>query len=248
MRSFLVALQFLTTLPIKIASKVEEKDFGRSLAWFPFIGALLGLILSLSIFLYSFLPQMVIVSLILAGSIIMTGGIHLDGFADTCDGLYGFTTKERALEIMRDSRIGAMGAAGIVMLLLLKFSILANIPPWIAWKYLVLTAAFARWSQVLSCYSSRYVRREGKAKYFIEYAGRRELAVGGVFILALFISLLGIKGLNLFFVSLSIVLISITYIKSRIGGMTGDTIGAINEIAETAVLLFGLIFMRINLC
>ena len=247
MKSLLVALQFLTILPINIASKVEKKDFGRSLAWFPFVGALLGLILSLGIFLFGFLPQMVIAALILAGSIIITGGMHLDGFADTCDGLGAFTTKDRALEIMRDSRIGTMAAAGIVMLLIFKFSILAAIPPGIMWRYLVLTAAFARWAQVLSCFSSRYARQEGKAKYFIEYASWREFSIGGIFILSLFILLLGMTGLKLFLVSLLPVLILLSYIKSKIGGMTGDTIGAINEVAEASVLLFGLIFLRVGL-
>ncbi len=247
MKSFLVALQFLTILPINIAPKVEKKDFGRSLVWFPFVGALLGLILSLGIFLFSFLPQMVIAALILAGSVIITGGMHLDGFADTCDGLCVFTAKERALEIMRDSRIGTMAAVGMVILLILKFSILATMPQGIMWKYLVLMAAFARWAQVLSCFSSRYARQEGKAKYFIEYASWRELTIGGVFILSLFILLLGIKGLGLFLVSILPILILLNYIKSKIGGMTGDTIGAINEVAEAGVLLFGLIFLRIGL-
>jgi adenosylcobinamide-GDP ribazoletransferase len=237
----------MTILPVNIAHKAEKKDFGRSLVWFPFVGALLGLILSLGIFLFGLLPQMVIAALILAGSIIITGGMHLDGFADTCDGLGAFTTKERALEIMRDSRIGTMAAAGIIMLLIFKFSILTTMPQGLMWRYLVLMDAFARWAQVLSCFSSRYARQEGKAKYFIEYAGWRELSIGGIFILFLFILLLGIKGLNLLLVSLLPVLISLSYIKNKIGGMTGDTIGAINEVAEAGVLLFGLIFLRIGL-
>src|SRR3989338_4183113 len=161
MKNFFIALQFLTILPINVKAKVEKEAFGQSLIWFPFVGALIGLLLSLIIFLFGFLPQPVIAALILAGSIIITGGIHLDGFADTCDGLYGFTGKERALEIMRDSHIGTMAAAGITVLLILKFSILPALPLDILWKYLVLMAAFARWAQVCSCFSSRYARRDG---------------------------------------------------------------------------------------
>lgn len=247
MKDLLVALQFLTILPISITSKVKKESFGRALAWFPFVGALIGLALSLSTFLFVILPQAAVAALIVAGSVIITGGIHLDGFADTCDGLYGFTSKERALEIMRDSRIGSMAAAGIVILLILRFSLFLSIPQEVIWKYLVLMAAFARWSQVLACFSSEYARGgEGKGRYFIEYAGLGKLIISGVFILALFILLLGVKGLALFIASLLPVFALIHYIKVKIKGMTGDTIGAINEVAEATVLLFGLIFLRIN--
>ena len=217
------------------------------MACFPFVGALIGMALSSGIFLFGFLPQPVVAALILAGSAIITGGMHLDGFADTCDGLAGFTTREKALEIMRDSRIGAMAGIGIAILLILKFSMLSSLAQGVMWKYLVLMAAFARWAQVLSCFLSRYSRQEGKAKYFIEYANWSSLIIGGVFVLMLFILLFGIKGFSLFLAPLLVTWLSINYINSKIGGMTGDTIGAINEIAEISVLLFGLISCRINL-
>lgn len=247
MKAFLVALQFLTILPIKIVSKVEKEVFGKSLVWFPFVGGLIGLVLSSIIFLFDFLPQPVIAALILVGSVVITGGIHLDGFADMCDGLYGFSNKERALEIMRDPHIGTMAAVGLAIVLILKFSILATLPKAIMWKWLILMAAFARWSQVLSCFSSRYARQDGKARYFIEYVRWRQLIIGGMFIAILFILLLRGKGLILFIASLLPVILSINYIRNKVGGMTGDTIGAVNEIAETSVLLFGSAFLSIGL-
>lgn len=247
MKAFFVALQFLTVLPINIASGVDKEDFGRSLAWFPFVGLLIGMVLSSSIFFFNFLPQPVIAALILAGSIIITGGIHLDGFADTCDGLYGSTTKDKRLEIMRDSHIGTMAASGMILLLILKFSILANMPEECIWKFLILMPASARWAQALACFLSKYARQDGKAKYFIEYASWREIVIGSVFILLLFIALLGIKGLALLLALFLAALIFISVIKSKVGGMTGDTIGAINEITELNALLFGLIFYRLGL-
>lgn len=247
MRSFFVALQFLTILPVDITPKVSQETFGRSLAWFPIVGAIIGLALSLNVFLFGILPQMVIAALIMALSVIITGGIHLDGFADTCDGLYGSTAKERALEIMRDSHIGSMAALGIAMLLVLKFSLLASMPQQILWKLLVLMAAFARWSQALSCFLSEYARDDGKARYFIEYATWRELLIGGAFTLALFLLSMKSQGAIIFFTSLLVISLPIYYIKARIGGMTGDTIGAINEVSEVTVLLFGLTFWKIGL-
>lgn len=241
MKNFFIALQFLTILPIKIKPEIKKGEFGKSLAWFPLVGALIGLILSLSIFFLSFLPQIVIAALILIESVIITGGIHLDGFADTCDGIYGFTTKEKALEIMRQSRIGTMAAIGVALLLLLKFSLFASIPQQILWKYLMVMATFARWTQVLSCSAFKYAREEGKAKYFIEYAGRRQLFISTIFTLALFVLLWGTKGLFLFLLPSLLIWILANYINRKIGGMTGDTIGAINEAAEATVLFFGVV-------
>jgi len=258
MRDFFAALQFLTILPVspvrprgangvKIGPDIEGKAFGRSLAWFPFVGLMIGLTISLPVLLSDILPQAVIAALIVAASIVITGGIHLDGFADTCDGLYGSSSRERALEIMRDSRIGTMATVGVAMLLILKFSILASMPREIIVKSLILMAAFARWSQVLACVVSKYARGEGKAKHFIEYASKRELLVSSLFILTLFIFLLGVKGIALFALSALPAFVMINYIKIRIGGMTGDTIGAVSEASEAAVLLFCLGLGRFGL-
>ena len=247
MKLFLIALQFLTILPIKIPagggsapggkSEINEKDFGRSLLYFPLVGLLIGLLLVGSVFLFSFLPLLLKSALILIFSIIITGGIHLDGFADTCDAFYGNRPKEKILEIMRDSRIGVMGAIGIFSLLLLKFGIIASLSDALLWKALILMAVFSRWAQVLACFDSSYARQEGKAKYFIEYATKKELFIGFFFTLALFCLLSKLKGLILFFTSLLPTFLFLQYIKKRIGGMTGDTIGALSEFAEVSVLL-----------
>ncbi|MFH1519543.1 MAG: adenosylcobinamide-GDP ribazoletransferase [Candidatus Omnitrophota bacterium] len=260
MRQFLIALQFLTILPIKISaqgaclparqgsayggkSKISEEDFGKSLLYFPVVGALIGLVLTLALFLLEFLPTLVIGAFILILSIVITGGIHLDGFADTCDGFYGHRPKERILEIMRDSKIGAMGMIGIVSLLLLKFSLIVSIPQGILWKVLIVMVAFGRWSQALACYISEYARKEGKAKCFVEYASGDEFRIGTFFTLALFFVLLGLKGVVLFIFSLVPVLVFINYVSKKIGGMTGDTIGAASEISEIIILFFGLFYL-----
>ena len=127
MKRFLIALQFLTILPLNIKGKIEEKDFGRSLIYYPIVGLLIGLFLAGIAYISAFLPPLVTSVLILVAWMVITGGIHLDGFADTCDGFYGNRPKEDILKIMRDSRIGTMGAAGVVMLLLIKFATLSSI-------------------------------------------------------------------------------------------------------------------------
>ncbi len=244
MKRFLIALQFLTVLPIKIKSGVKRKDFGAALVYFPIAGALIGLSLALILLVFGFLPHLVTAVLVLIGSIVITGGLHLDGFADTCDGFYGSRPKEKILEIMQDSRVGVMGAIGIASLLLLKFSLIASLPQNILCKALIMMVVFARWSCVLACYTSNYARKEGKAKYFVECAGKRELLIGGLFTTASFLLLLKFKGAILLILSLFPVFLFINYVKKKIGAMTGDTIGATSEVAEISVLFFALICLR----
>lgn len=241
MKQFLIALQFLTILPIKIKSEMKKRDFGKSLLYFPIVGILIGLLLSITAFLFGFLPDLVTGVLILIVSILITGGIHLDGFADTCDGFYGSRSKDEILKIMRDSRVGVMGAVGVVSILLLKFSLIVSMPQYMLWKSLIAMAIFARWTQVLACYTSNYARKEGRAKYFIEYASKKEFLTGAFFTIVLFILLIGLKGIIVFIIALLPMFLLTNYIKKRIDGMTGDTIGAMNEIAETVVLLLMLI-------
>lgn len=247
MKQFLIALQFLTILPVKITSEPKESDFGKSLLYFPVIGILIGLVLSTTVFLRSLLPNLVIGVIILIISIVITGGIHLDGFADTCDGFYGSNRKEKILQIMRDSRVGTMGVVGVVCLLLLKFTLIVSIPQRILWKVLIMMVVFARWSQVLACYISNYARKEGKAKYFIEHAGKKEFFMGILLTSGLFFLLMQIKGVLLFFISLVPILLLINCIKRRIGGMTGDTLGAVNEIAEVLILLFYVFCQKVDI-
>lgn len=241
MKRFLIALQFLTAVPFSINGKIEKADFGRSLVYFPVVGFLLGILLAGVAFISGPFPPMVRSILILTVWVIITGGLHLDGFADTCDGFYGRRPREEVLKIMRDSRIGTMGAAGLVVLLIFKFAVLSSIMQEDLWKVLIMAAVFARWSQALACVTSGYAREDGKAKYFIEYARVTDVLASGLFTLVLFRLLLGAKGALLFVLLSAVVFLFIKYIKARIGGMTGDTIGAINEVAETAALLFSLI-------
>jgi adenosylcobinamide-GDP ribazoletransferase len=239
-KRFLIALQFLTILPLRIRGEIAPEDFGRSLLYFPVVGLLLGLALAGTALLAHSLPHPVTAVLILILSVVLTGGLHLDGFADTCDGFYGRRSREKILEIMRDSRVGAMGVTGIVCLLALKGTLIAGLPPHALGKSLVLMAVFGRWSQVLVCRTSRYARPEGKARDFVEHAGTAELLAGTVFAVALFLFLMRLKGLVLFVLSLLPLVLFLYYTRRKLGGVTGDVIGAANEIAEVTVLFLSM--------
>lgn len=236
MKKFFIALQFLTIIPVHISGKIDERDLGRSLLYFPVVGFLLGTFLASAAFTLIPLPSLVRSVLILILWIIITGAIHLDGLADTCDGFYGGRTREETLRIMRDSRIGTMGVVGIAVVLLAKFTLIASLSAPYLWKTLIMAATFSRWSQALSCLISGYARHEGKAKLFIAYAQRNDIILGGLFTLALFMLFSGLKGVLLFVIALLAGLLFVRYAKIKIGGMTGDVIGALNEATETIVL------------
>jgi len=241
MKGFLIALQFLTIVPVRIDSEIKAEDFGGSLIYFPLVGLIIGAILLLILLIFNTLPPLAVSAIIILVSVIITGGIHLDGFADTCDALYGFKSRQRALEIMRDSHIGTMGATGIALILLLKFVFIASMETRILWRSLILMPVFARWAQVFSSYIADYAREEGKAKNFIRYIDTKGMLISTAIAIAIFVMTFKIKGLLLFVISFCIILLPIHWIKAKIGGMTGDTIGAVSEIAEAAVLLLSLI-------
>jgi adenosylcobinamide-GDP ribazoletransferase len=143
---------------------------------------------------------------------------------------------------MRDSRIGVMGAIGVIILLLLKFTLIVSIPQDFLWKSLIMMVVFSRWSQGLSCLVSKYARNEGKAKFFIEYARIKDIVIGGLFTLAIFALMAKVKGVLIFALSILCALLFIRYVKRRIGGMTGDTIGALSEFSEVVILLLCLVY------
>lgn len=241
MKRFLIALQFLTIFPVKIKAEIKDEDYGRSLLFFPLVGLIIGLALA-AIALSAFLPNLAKSAFILLTSIVITGGLHLDGFVDTCDGFLGAKPKEKILEIMRDSRIGAMGAIGLMGLLILKFGLIASISGEILWKVVIAMAVFSRWAQVLACGTCSYARESGKGKYFIDYADKRGVFIATFFTLALFFFLMQAEGVVLFFACAGTVYLFLGYIKKRIGGLTGDTIGAVNEFAEAAMLFLCVVY------
>jgi len=241
-KRLLVALQFLTRVPIPFCGDVEQSDLGRSMLCFPLAGALLGLVSAGAYFLLAMiLPPLAasVIAVLLVSA--LTGGLHLDGLADTFDGFYAGRTRARILEIMKDSRVGVMGAAAVAGDLLVKSALLAGIPreaaPWV----LVAAPALGRWALVLGAHGARPARGDGLGSDFIAGLGRTEL-FGATVIAAL------LGGAALLWIDLKLCLAAclavplLTYLWSRfverkIGGMTGDTLGALNEIAEVAVLL-----------
>lgn len=243
MKAFIVAVQFLTIVPLSKDLRVTDQVLGISTTYFPLVGFLIGILLLLcKETLNLFLPIQVGCILIIALLIIVTGAIHLDGFVDTLDGLAGGRERDRMLEIMKDSRIGAIGVIGVIVLLLVKYISLINIPQGFLWKSLMLMPVMGRWSMAQLCYSSRYARENGTARPFVNPG----LKKGGIFAAILTVTVLaaflGLKGI-LIGISLGLFTHGFkAFFHHKIGGVTGDVIGAANELNEVLFLIFVLIF------
>ena len=155
--SLLAAFQFLTILPVKRSFTTEQ--IARSTMFFPLVGLAIGLVLALINWLLGFLmPDSVINILLVALLAFCSGGLHLDGLADTMDGAAGHRSVERRLEIMRDSRIGGFGAIGLILMLLMEYVFLNAIPGNLKWLSLIAAPTISRWAMVYAIYAFPYAR------------------------------------------------------------------------------------------
>jgi adenosylcobinamide-GDP ribazoletransferase len=209
------------------------------MAFFPLVGLVIGLILALGYYLFSFLfSRPLILWLIIGLLALITRGLHLDGFADTMDGLGSGGTREKILEVMRDSRIGAFGVISLILLIGSKYLALDQISNPTIPHSLILMAVMGRNSMVLVCYRSPYARSEGGlAKPFTENLGYREMALSLVSAFGIALLLMGLKGILVFSgICLFILGYRFFFIK-KLGGVTGDILGAANELAELLCLI-----------
>ena len=249
MRDFLQALSFLTILPFGQGSSVEGKRLARSMAFFPLVGLVIGLILAIAYFLLLFLlPKAFVLWLTIGLLALLTRGLHLDGFADTMDGLASGGSKERILEVMRDSRIGAFGVISLIFLIGGKYLALDQISNVSLPSSLILMVVMGRNSMVLVCFRSPYARPgEGLAKPFTENLGYRETALSLAMAFGIAFLAVGVKGILVF---LGIVLFSLGYrffFIKKLGGVTGDVLGGANELSELLSLIFLVILEPIRL-
>ncbi len=237
MKKILLALQFLTVIPLGMKNS-EEKDFSGSLVYFPVIGLFIALILAVGLRIFQSLgfPDLTLSLFLVVLLVIITGGIHLDGLADTTDGLYSRKEKDETLAIMRDPHIGTMGVLAVVCVLLLKVALFYSLVDPLKIRGLFLMCLLSRWSMVMLIYLFPYARKEGKAKAFIEGVNLN------IFLLATGITGLSasliwkIKGLILWVIIAACTFIIGKLTAKKFGGITGDVLGATNEIIEVICL------------
>ena len=229
MNDLRTALGLLTIFPVRYV-----KISAGALGLYPAIGLFIGAMLVTAHFLLRLaLPNLVAAVLVAVLWVIITGGLHLDGFADACDALFAATTRERRLEILRDVHLGTFGAAGLMLLLMLKVATVADT----AVESLFLAPILGRWAIVFAA-TFPLARREGMAATFIAGLSRREILLATM-IAVLCCVILGWLGLAAFVGAAMIAGLVALFALNRLGGLTGDIYGMICESVEVGVLLIG---------
>lgn len=244
MRAFFIGLQFLTRISIVHQDEWTAEDFGRSVKFFPLIGAVLGAIYAA--FAYAFyvwlpargiiLPPHLTAAVLLILPPLMTGGLHCDGFMDTMDGVFSGRSRERMLEIMKDSCTGSNAVFCFVVLMFLEFAILLDMPKEVIVPALFVMPVISRLMMTAGIVLFPYARPDGLGKAFAQYAGRNALVFAAICTVILlfpfswlaFGSLVVCAAFTAFFGR---------YVEKRLGGLTGDVYGAITTLNEGLVLL-----------
>lgn len=245
-RRLLLAIGFFTRIPVPNFADFAEEELNHAAKYFPLVGMLVGLFAAIVFYVASlFLPQTIAVIISMAASIYFTGAFHEDGLADSADGLGGGWERERILTIMQDSRLGTYGAVALFVMLFAKFQTLNAMHPLVLALALICAHALSRLAAVWVMRCASYVRFEGKSKPLATTLSNPELYLANVFGLlpfALVVTLLILSNHSWQVVALLILMTIVPVlcvwwwwlakIKRWIGGYTGDTLGAIQQMTE----------------
>ena len=241
--SFSLAWHLLTIIPLPggSGSKIPLETFGSSLRWFPFIGFLLGAsLVMIDRLLESVFPPVVLNMVMLTLYVLVTGGLHLDGWADTVDALSGGRDPEHRLTILRDSRIGALGATGLILILGLRYAGLLALPVGIREGMLFCMPAIGRWAMVIGCWRVVYPRSEGLAAQFIRTVTWPDMLVATTVVgLGLWGMFDAVTAVLLMMAVCLIVRSVVWWMSKKFDGITGDLLGAMNEGIEVLFLILG---------
>ena len=256
MNEFLIGLQFLTRISVVKQTVWTEESFGKSVKFFPAVGAVLGLsyvgVVELFNLLFNDLA-MLEAAIILISMVALTGAIHCDGFMDTFDGLFSGRDRDKMLEIMKDSRVGAFGVVSFVMLSIFEFATLTELsktPSFMLIAAVYSAPIIARLMMVVTIGSFPYARPEGMGKAFSQYTTRSTIIFAAVETLILLLPLILlsttlVKNLVIaIIISTAFTIYFGNFATKKIGGVTGDVYGAVTTICELLVMLSFLL----NLC
>ena len=235
-KSLISAIGFLTIIP---TPKKYSGEFKHSVIFFPIVGLIIGgIIITVKTFGAPIFPEAVLNLFIVFTFIIVTGGLHLDGLADTVDGFYAGRKKEDILRIMDDPHIGAMGVIAIVFSLMTRYLAVLSIPKNILISGLILSPVAGRWAMVLLMKISKPAKEDGLGNFFMKNIMNTDFIISGILSILIMFFLFGLKGILIFSAVSLIVLTFSKYYNRKIGGITGDNLGAISEITELAALIF----------
>ena len=236
-RLLLTAVQYFTRIRVPAWIGHAQEQLAGAIRYFPVVGLIVGASGAATLWLAAqVLPAPLPAILATVVTVLMTGAIHEDGLADTCDGLGGGATRERALEIMKDPRIGAFGAIALILSLLLKIAALSLMTLWTAMIALFAAHAFSRFCAVIFSFAGRYVgsAERSRAAPVVTQVKRSDVLVAAVFGLPALV-LCGRDAIVAVVVALVLLGLLFRWCVKRIGGYTGDTLGAAQQITETGL-------------
>lgn len=237
-RPLLIALQFLTVLPIRIDGAPDAKATGRSLLFYPLVGLLIGALLAGAAWVLGDAPPLLGAAVLLAAWVAVTGALHLDGLADSADAwVGGHGDRDKTLAIMKDPRSGPMAVVALVLVLLLKFAALAQLLEHGAWVLIAMVPVLGRTVLVSLFLTTPYVRSQGLGSTLASHLPRKACTLAVIFTLLAVIAFFGPETWWLLAVVAGVLFTLRQLMLWRIGGTTGDTAGALVEITETVVLL-----------
>lgn len=243
-RLFFIALQFFTRIPIPGWVGYEPAWLQHASRYYPLVGIVVAAVTGFVYFLSALiLPSAIAVLLSTIAGIYLTGAFHEDGFADVCDGFGGGYTRERVLEIMKDSRVGAYGAIGIGLLVLLKCATLAHLQPHAVIAALFVAHPVSRLFSAVLIWRMEYAKDEGKAKPLAQSMTTPEITIAALITL-LPLAATALGGWLSWLAILTGIAAGVLatawlarYFHRRIGGFTGDCLGAVQQLSEVAIYL-----------
>lgn len=232
MKGFLLMVTFLTRIPIKINFEFREEDFLKGIKYMPIIGMIIGALMYLIALGNKIFHPEVVSVLVWVSYIYITGGLHIDGLADSVDGVLSNRDKKRVMEIMKDSRIGAFGVISIIVLLLMNITLTTHV----AINTIFIVPVVGRCCGVVAASLGECARKDGMGKAIIEYSSAKEMifAISVTALLSYIMS--GLNSVVVFAVVLIVTTLVVKFFKNKIDGMTGDTIGFTIEFTQCAYL------------
>jgi len=238
MRRLMTAIQFLTRIPVPAFAVTGEEDVSKAVGFFPAVGLLVG---GGGCLLYyamkSLLPSSTCVILVLIYSASITNAFHEDGLADSIDGFGGGWTREQILTIMRDSRIGTFGALGLIFLVLLKYNLLSMLEWPRFWRWFLFANAASRWSTLPLGMWLSYARPEGQGKLVARRVNWPAMLIGTLTIGVTALVFPPRTAIAAIGVACAVALLTGLYYRRRLGGITGDCLGATNQLTEVTLYL-----------
>jgi len=239
-KGFILLIQFFTRIPVPVKLKYDDRLYSRHIFLIPLVGLILGLPLC---GIYYALAvngdnRFLAAVLIVMAEIFLTGALHIDGLADSADGFYSYRDRERMLEIMKDSRIGTNGTLAIFMVLLLRVALIFSLPPERSAVMILLMPVFSRLTIPWLAGVSSYARKEGMGGALVNSTGAVQIVLATVVTGVISYGIWYVTGFNLLHIPILILVIAFfaitlsRYSTMKIGGITGDVVGAGIELSE----------------